>query len=562
MPVAYLKLLGPEKDEEQVYQIESDETVVGRSSDADFVLNDLYVSRHHARIVRENGKFQLVDLNSTHGTFINGQRVEEHPLRDGDQVRLGRKELLFGTRLSELRPSTTAGDFDKSLAHFNAVLDSAEYSGLSDLEKINFILDFKYQSGQAFSSDDTFAHILRSALNISGAASGCVFARQGDEPFRYALGLNSQTQVLSESKFSASRTVVAQVAESGVSVFMTEGIEGELAQQQSILEMHLRAIACLPLKGISAESDAPEVLGILYLDSTSTMHALSGLDEKILNKLAGEAGNVLEKLEMIKSFEERKKFEQEMTIAYETQKSLLPHSLPEFGNFGFRAHSEPTRHVGGDFYYFFQPNPDKLIGVLADVSGKGVPAALLSSMLQGALDMECRTGVSPEKMLERVNQLMCERSASYSFVTLFLFSFDAQGKGEYLGAGHNPVYLYRAATDEIEELHSEGLILGAFESVSYNSSPLQLNPGDVLVVYSDGVTDAENPQGEMFEEERFRQVIQSNASAGVEVLKEKILEALDQFTEGMAQTDDITFVLIDAGKGETADHKPQIGRED
>ncbi|MCH6569582.1 MAG: SpoIIE family protein phosphatase [Acidobacteria bacterium] len=550
MSVAYLKLLGPEKDEEQVYQINSNETVVGRSSDADFVLNDLYVSRHHARIVRKNGKYQLVDLNSTHGTFINGQRVEDHPLRDGDQVRLGRKELLFGTRLSELKPSTTAGDFDKSLAHFSAVLDSAEYSGLSDLEKINFILDFKYQSGQQFSSDETFAHILRSALNISGAERGCVFTGQGDG---YVLGLNAAGHVLSESKFSASRTVVAQVAESGVSVFMTEGIEGELAQQQSILEMHLRAIACLPLKGISAESDAPEVLGILYLDSTSTMHALSGLDEKILNKLAGEAGNVLEKLEMIKSFEERKKFEQEMTVAYETQKSLLPHSLPEFGNFGIRAHSEPTRHVGGDFYYFFQPNPDKLIGVLADVSGKGVPAALLSSMLQGALDMECRTGVPPEKMLERVNQLMCERSASYSFVTLFLFSFDAQGKGEYLGAGHNPVYLYRAATDEIEELHSEGLILGAFESVSYNSRPLQLNPGDVLVVYSDGVTDAENPQGEMFEEERFLQVIQSNASAGVEVLKEKILEALDQFTEGMAQTDDITFVLIDAGKQQTTD---------
>ncbi len=549
MPVAYLKLLGPEKDEEQVYEINSNETIVGRSSDVDFRLVDLYISRHHARIVRKNGKYQIVDLKSTHGTFINDQRVEDQALRDGDRVRLGRKELLFGTRLSELRPSTTAGDFDKSLAHFSSVLDSAEYSGLSDLEKINFILDFKYQSGQQFSSDETFEHILRSALNISGAERGSVFTRQGDDTFRYLLGLNAAGHVLSESKFRTSRTVVAQVADSGFSVFMTEGIEGELAQQQSILEMNLRAIACLPLKGISAESDTPELLGILYLDSTNTMHALSGLDEKILNKLAGEAGNVLEKLEMIKSFEDRKKFEQEMALAYETQKVLMPHSPPEFGNFGIRAYSEPCRTVGGDFYYFLQPNPDELIGVLADVSGKGVGAALLSSLLQGALDMECRTGVPPEKMLERVNKLMCERSASNAFVTLFFFSFDAQGKGEYLGAGHNPVYLYRASTGEIEELHSEGLILGAFESVSYDSCPLQLNSGDVLVVYSDGVTDAENPQGEMFGEERFLQVIQSNASAGVEVLKEKILEALDQFTEGMAQTDDLTFVLIDAGQG-------------
>ena len=403
MPVAYLKLLGPEEDEEQVYEINSNETIVGRSSDVDFRLVDLYISRHHARIVRKNGKFQIVDLKSTHGTFINGQRGEEQTLRDGDQVRLGRKELLFGTRLSELRPSTTAGDFDKSLARFSSVLDSAEYSGLSDLEKINFILDFKYQSGQVFSSDETFAHILRSALDISGAERGSVFTRKGDDTFRYVLGLNGQGHILSESKFRTSQTVVAQVQASGDSIFMTEGIEGELAQQESILEMNLRAIACLPLKGISAESDTPELLGILYLDSTNTMHALSGLDQKILNKLAGEAGNVLEKLEMIKSFEERKRFEQEMTLAYETQKSLMPHSPPEFGNFGIRAYSEPCRTVGGDFYYFLQPNPDELIGVLADVSGKGVGAALLSSLLQGALDMECRTGIAPEKMLERVN---------------------------------------------------------------------------------------------------------------------------------------------------------------
>jgi sigma-B regulation protein RsbU (phosphoserine phosphatase) len=260
---------------------------------------------------------------------------------------------------------------------------------------------------------------------------------------------------------------------------------------------------------------------------------------------------VLEKLEMIKGFEARKKFEQEMALAHETSKALLPRSLPEFGNFLFRVYSEPCRTVGGDFYYFVQPNPDELIGVLADVSGKGVGAALLSSLLQGALDMECRTGVPPEKMLERVNQLMCERSASNAFVTLFFFSFNAKGKGQYLGAGHNPVYLYRSSTGEIEELLSEGLILGAFESVTYNSQPLQLDPGDVLVVYSDGVTEAENPEGDMFGEERFLQVIKSNASAGVEVLKEKVLEALGQFTEGMVQTDDLTFVLI-------ADNRQQI----
>ena len=546
MPVAYLKLVGPDKGQEHVYEIGADETLIGRTSDADIYLVDPLVSRRHARILKKKQGYSIVDLKSTHGTFVKGQRIEEQALQDGDPVRVGRTELLFSTEALGLSPSTTAGDLKKSLAHMSSVLGSQKYSEASDLEKINFIVDLQYQWGQQVSSDETFEHILRFALNTIGAERGSVFVRRGDA-FTYVVGLTGEDQVLSESEFRTSQTVVARVAGTGTPVFMTEGIEGELAQQQSILEMRLRAIACLPLKGISAESDTPELLGILYLDSTKTMHALSGLNEKILNKLAVEAGNVLEKLEMIKGFEERKRYEQEMALAHETQRSLLPQSLPQFGSFRIFPFSEPTRHVGGDFYYFLQPRPDQLIGILADVSGKGVAAALLSSLLQGALDMECRTGVPPEQALARVNTLLCERSPSNAFATLFFFSFNAQGTGEYLGAGHNPAYLFRADSGEIEELHSEGLILGAFDNVSYHSSPLQLSPGDVLVVYSDGVTEAANTQGEMFGEERLLRIIKSSAPAGGEVLEKSLLEAIDQFTEGMAQHDDITLLLIEAG---------------
>jgi len=254
-------------------------------------------------------------------------------------------------------------------------------------------------------------------------------------------------------------------------------------------------------------------------------------------------------LEMIRTIEEGKRFEQEMSVAHETQQSLLPKTCPEFGDFSICAFSEPTRHVGGDFYDFLQPDADQLIGVLADVSGKGVPAALLSSMFQGALDMQCRTGASLAVVLEESNRLMYERSPSNGFVTLFLFLIDVSGKGEFVGAGHNPVYLFRAASGEIEELVSQGMILGAFPSATYTSSPLQIDPGDVLVIYSDGVTEAAGQDDEMFEEERLLELIRDNASKGAAVLKGKILEELERFTEGVAQNDDITFLVFEHKRG-------------
>ena len=160
--------------------------------------------------------------------------------------------------------------------------------------------------------------------------------------------------------------------------------------------------------------------------------------------------------------------------------------------------------------------------------------------------MECRTGASLSAVLEELNQLMYKRSPSNGFVTAFLFSLDANGKGEFAGAGHNPAYLFRAASGEIEQLMSQGMVLGAFPSSKYESSPLQLNPGDVLVVYSDGITEAANNEDEMFGEERLLELLRSHASVGVKGLQNKILEQVDRFTEGMHQTDDMTLVLIGA----------------
>jgi serine phosphatase RsbU (regulator of sigma subunit) len=272
------------------------------------------------------------------------------------------------------------------------------------------------------------------------------------------------------------------------------------------------------------------------------------LESKNYSKVLEETVRELEasrEVIRLKNIEERKKSEQELALAQETQESLLPRSMPQFEDFHVHAFNNPTRYVGGDFYDFLQLSSGEWVGILADVSGKGMPAALLSSMVLGAMSMEFRSGTQSQEVLNRVNQLLYEKSLPFQFVTLFLFLLSPHGAGQFISAGHNPVYLFRAATGKIEEIISDSYVLGLFDFASYQARTLHLCKGDVLVVYSDGVTDALNQQDEMFGEERLVSIIRQHAVAGSHELKQKLLSAVEDFTQGEPQTDDITFVIVE-----------------
>jgi serine phosphatase RsbU (regulator of sigma subunit) len=247
----------------------------------------------------------------------------------------------------------------------------------------------------------------------------------------------------------------------------------------------------------------------------------------------------------LKALEERERSEQELALAEETQKSLLPGCVPQFENYRIHAYNVPTRYVGGDFYDFLQLSSGDWMGVLADVSGKGMSAALLSSMVLGALSMEFHSGTQPQEVLTRVNRLLCEKSLPGQFVTLFLFLQNPQGMGQFISAGHNPTYLFRSATGKIQKLFSEAFFLGMFAEATYESRPFQLGQGDILVVISDGVTDAQNPKQEMFGEQRLLQVIRHEAPSGGQAIEKQLLKSIEEFTQGTAQNDDITFVAVE-----------------
>jgi serine phosphatase RsbU (regulator of sigma subunit) len=241
----------------------------------------------------------------------------------------------------------------------------------------------------------------------------------------------------------------------------------------------------------------------------------------------------------------RLKSEQELVLAQQTQESLLPRVLPEFADFHVRAFNSPTRYVGGDFYDFVELASGEWVGMLADVSGKGMSAALLSSMVLGALNMEFRSGTQSQEVLNRVNQLLCGKSLPYQFVTLFVFQLSPEGVGQFISAGHNPGYLFRSATGKMEELLPDAFVLGMFDFATYQARPFHLDKGDILVVYSDGLTDAQDQQEEMFGAERLRRLIRQQAPAGSQALEQNLLTAIDEFTQGTPQTDDITFVVVE-----------------
>jgi serine phosphatase RsbU (regulator of sigma subunit) len=247
----------------------------------------------------------------------------------------------------------------------------------------------------------------------------------------------------------------------------------------------------------------------------------------------------------LKTLEEQEMRERELALAQETQESLLPRFLPQFENFRIHAYNSPTRYVGGDFYDFLQLSSGEWMGVVADVSGKGMSAALLSSMVLGALRIEFRSGTEPQEILSRVNQLLCERSLPFQFVTLFLFLLGPHGTGQFISAGHNPAYLFRAATGKIEKLVSDAHFLGMFDSASYPPRTFRLDKGDILVVYSDGLTDAQNLQQELFGEERLLNMIRQESPSGSHALERTFLKTIEEFTQGMPQTDDITFVVVE-----------------
>jgi phosphoserine phosphatase RsbU/P len=321
----------------------------------------------------------------------------------------------------------------------------------------------------------------------------------------------------------------------------------DLKGAQSVVIQGLHAVVAIPLYAVAhahadgSEAAAGKLLGALYLDSKRTT-AFSNVDRQILDALGTQAASILDNARLVEKEREQRRLEQELAIAREIQQGLVPQGLRDRPNLEIKGIHLPCHGVGGDYYDVFPLSDQSTAFLVADVAGKGLGAALLTTMLQGALS-GMGLGVAPQKVFNHVNRFLCRHASVGRCATMFFGRIDAEGTLEYLYGGHPSPLLIRDAT--VSDLYTEGsLPVGLVEEAEFEATRVQLEPNDMLVLFSDGIVEAANTQKELFGFERLREVTARSAQASIETVMKSILDAVEEFSRGAGQADDLTLLIV------------------
>jgi len=286
--------------------------------------------------------------------------------------------------------------------------------------------------------------------------------------------------------------------------------------------------------------------GILGVGAKVTGEELSEEELAFLSTIANEASIAIENTLLIEEMLEKQRMEEELAIAQEIQRKLLPEECPKLETFQIAGTNVPSREVGGDYFDCFFIHEDALGIAIADVSGKGAPAALLMANLQASLRALASVDSDLKSLMSRINRLICQNTSPDKFITFFFGRLDPTHRClRYCNAGHNPPMLFRG-DGEVEFLERGGLLLGLFPDAPYEDGSVELEPGDVLVLYTDGITEALNAREEEFGEERLVEVVRSVGHRSSSEIVQAIQQAVEDFTGGTPQADDFTLVVVKA----------------
>jgi serine phosphatase RsbU (regulator of sigma subunit) len=512
---------------------------IGRRETNDLRLAGSEVSRDHAEISVDSNRFVLRDRNSRYGTYVNGEQVTERTLVHGDRIRLGRTggaEMVF--LLAESAPPA----------------DRATTTAVGDLRQIAALLEGLRALGSGRVLDDVLALVMDSAIEVSGAERGFIMlAGEGDElEFKMARGRGHTT--LSGGTFATSRIIPDEVFRTGVAKIVADLLDGELASMHMhTVALGVRNVLCVPLRLVRYVDKAEAIgeerrIGVLYLDSKEKGSLLSSSTRAALETLATEAAVAIENARLYRETMEKARMEQEMRIAAEIQQALLPKSGRIGSYFRAAAASLPCRSIGGDFYDYVDMPGGSLGFALGDVAGKGPPAALLSAMMQGIFAAQAASSDGPSQTIARVNLALYRRGIESRFVTLMYGVLDPDGRLIYCNAGHNPpLIISTSGNGTVRRLDRGGPIVGLFETATYEDEAVKLAPGDWLVVFSDGVSEALSADGDEYGESRIVSVVQDNASFDPPQLLEALFTNVRDFAKGAAQSDDITAMVLRYG---------------
>ena len=497
------------------------------------------VSRDHAEITAESGAFVITDRGSRYGTFVNGEQVNRHSLVHGDRVRLGRTggaEMVFqlaGAVTTEMKT------------------DRATTTAIGDLRQIAALLEGLRALGSGRVLDDVLALVLDSAIEVSGAERGFIMlsGATGELEFRLARGRGRHT--VPGSDFRTSRKIPEEVFRTGEARIVADLLDGDLANvHMGTVALGIRHVLCVPLRLVRYIDRAEQAgeerrIGVLYLDSRERGALLSNSTRTALETLATEAAVAIENARLYRETLEKARLEQEMRIAAEIQQALFPKAERTGSFFQAAASSLPCRSIGGDFFDYidFQRGFGFALG---DVAGKGPPAALLSALMQGIFAAQATSTAEPAATMELVNTALVRRGIESRFVTIFYGILTAEGTLTYCNAGHNPPLLL--GRGGVRRLDVGGPIVGLFDGAPFEQEQLQLADGDRLVIFSDGVSEASNVEGEEYGDERIVQALANTDAETPQAVLTRLIASVRNFANGAPQSDDITAMVLRYGR--------------
>ncbi len=544
--------------------VDGEELVIGRAAHADLEVADLCVSRRHARLFRQGESLMLEDLVSHSGTYLNGRRlVGPAAVSPGDTIRIGGTVISVH---SDSAPAFTpaageapvtelfrpAVDF-LSVAPPAAELRDNQFARYA--ERLEMINGVHRALGRSISLKDLLELILDRVFDHLQPEDGAIVLRSENGEF-YRAATRTSTGGKVDDLYS--RTLLHEVAEKGMAALVLDAREDErFAAAESFVASGIRSLVAAPL------FDGEGCLGMIALSSRLHLRRFSTEDMELLVSLASVAALRIRNIALTDEASERRRMKEELDLARKIQVALLPARLPEVPGYSLYGDNLASRGVSGDYYLVTErpvadgsESSDRSAGadasaaarecvlMVADVAGKGMTAALLAACLEALSAGPIEEGLPPEAICARIARLLYARTSAESFATAFLGVLDpATGRLRYANAGHNPALLVRAS-GEVERLLATGTPLGVLPAARYTVAEVTLAQGEFLVLYTDGIVEATNPDDEEYGLERMIETVLRHRGESLDRLARALNADLETFVRGIPFADDRTLVLL------------------
>jgi serine phosphatase RsbU (regulator of sigma subunit) len=507
---------------------------IGRSSASDLNFpEDSGLSRQHLVLIRQGGVWTVEDLGSKNGTFLNDAPIKTRtPLKQGDRVTAGHLVITFETTPDTSTLRSPVLFVEEPEPGPNATIVTS-LEGVISASRGARQVEALLKAGTELAGDrplpELFQMILELAIAAVGAQRGALMTLEGDDLV---------VQAAKGNNLRISAAVRDRVLRSRISLLVRDtSLDEALRARVSIVQQRVATLMAVPLQ------TRERIIGLLYLDSPSLMQRFTEEDLNLLTVMANVAAVRIENARLAEVEAAGRLMRHELEQAAEIQRAILPAAAPLIPGLDLAGYNAACHTVGGDYYDFFAFPNGRVAALLGDVSGKGMPASLLMMGLQARVQVLLDDPRDLGAVMTRLNRATCANCPSNRFVTMFMCVVDpASGELAWSNAGHNPPLIVRGG-GAVEWVHGGGPVLGVLSMAAYQQECSRLGQGDLIVLYSDGVTEAANAAGDEFGEERLAQVVSTHREAPAAAIVQAVTDAVQVFCAGVPAADDITVVV-------------------